>query len=212
MVESTENSPKPLAIVGLSFRLPQDAVTPEAFWEMIMARRCAMTEFPADRLNIDAHYRPETDRLDSLSMRGAHFLRDDLSLFDAPFFSITAAEAEAMEPPQRLLLETAFHALENAGITMQRIAKTKTAVFAGSSGHDWLILNVKDPLSMHKYNITGSTSNMLANRVSWFFDLTGPSATIDTACSSSLMAVDMTCQSIWSGQANMVGDNSLETH
>ena len=205
MVESVEKSPKPLAIVGLSFRLPQDAVTTEAFWEMIMARRCAMKEFPRDRLNIDAHYRPETERLDSLSMRGGHFLTDDLSRFDAPFFSITAAEAEAMEPSQRLLLEAAFHALENAGIPMQRIAKSKTAVFAGSSGHDWVMMNVKDPLNMHKYNITGSTSNMLANRVSWFFNLTGPSATIDTACSSSLMAVDLTCQSIWSGQSTMVG-------
>ncbi|KAJ6127372.1 hypothetical protein N7523_002984 [Penicillium sp. IBT 18751x] len=202
-MESIENSPKPLAIVGLSFRLPEDAVTPEAFWEMIMSRRCAMTEFPQDRLNIDAHYRPVTERLDSLSIRGGHFLTDDLSRFDAPFFSITAAEAEAMEPPQRLLLETAFHALENAGIPMQRIAKSKTAVFAGSSGHDWVIMNSKDPLDMHKYNITGLTSNMLANRVSWFFDLTGPSATVDTACSSSLMAVDLTCQSIWSGQSTM---------
>lgn len=205
MIESIQKSPKPLAIVGLSFRLPQDAVTTEAFWEMIVARRCAMTEFPRDRLNIDAHYRPETERLDSLSMRGGYFLTNDLSRFDAPFFSITAAEAEAMEPPQRLLLEAAFHALENAGIPMQRIAKSKTAVFAGSSGHDWVMMNAKDPLNMHKYNITGSTSNMLANRVSWFFNLTGPSATIDTACSSSLMAVDLTCQSIWSGQSTMVG-------
>ncbi|KAJ5293199.1 uncharacterized protein N7443_009152, partial [Penicillium atrosanguineum] len=203
MIESIEKSPKPLAIVGLSFRFPQDAVTTEAFWEMIMARRCAMTEFLQDRLNIDAHYRPEMDRLDSLSIRGGHFLTDDLSRFDAPFFSITAAEAEAMEPPQRLLLEAAFHALENAGIPMQRIAKSKTAVFTGSSGHDWVMMKAKDPLNMHKYDITGSTSNMLANRVSWFFNLTGPSATVDTACSSSLTAVDLTCQSIWSGQSSM---------
>ncbi|KAJ5752589.1 hypothetical protein N7520_009506 [Penicillium odoratum] len=212
MIESIEKSPKPLAIVGLSFRLPQNAVTPDAFWEMIMSRRCAVTEFPPDRLNIEGHYSPEADRLDSLSMRGGHFLKDDLSRFDAPFFSITAAEAEAMEPPQRLLLEGAFHALENAGIPLERIAKTKTAVFAGSSGHDWLMMETKDPLDMRKYNITGSTGNMLANRVSWFFNLTGPSATIDTACSSSLMAVDLTCQSIWSGQSTMglaMGSNLL---
>jgi acyl transferase domain-containing protein len=210
MIESTEKSPKPLAIVGLSFRLPQDAVNSELFWEMIMARRCAVTEFPPDRLNIDGHYRQEVDRLDSLSMRGGHFMKDDLSRFDAPFFSITAAEAEAMEPPQRLLLETAFRALENAGIPLQRIARSKTAVFAGSSSHDWIMLQAKDPLNQHKYNITGTTSNMLANRVSWFFNLTGPSATIDTACSSSLMAVDLTCQSIWSGQSTMVGGIGLK--
>jgi acyl transferase domain-containing protein len=212
MTESIEESPKPLAIVGLSFRLPQDAVSPKSFWEMIMARRCAMTEFPPDRLNIDAHYRSDVNRLDSLSICGGHFLKDDLAHFDASFFSITAAEAEAMEPPQRLLLEAAFHALENAGIPLESIAKSKTAVFAGSSGHDWVALQAKDPLDQHKYNITGSTSNMLANRVSWFFDLTGPSMTIDTACSSSLLAVDLTCQSIWSGQSTMglaMGSNLL---
>ncbi|PYI32692.1 putative polyketide synthase [Aspergillus indologenus CBS 114.80] len=204
--------PTPLAIVGLSFKLPQDAVTPESFWQMLVERRCATTEFPPDRLNIDTHHRADTDRLDTLSMRGAHFLAEDLSRFDAPFFSITAAEAEAMEPPQRLILEAAFRALENAGIPLQRIAKSRTAVFAGSSGHDWLMSRAKDPLHQHKYDITGTTGNMLANRVSWFFDLTGPSATVDTACSSSLMAIDMTCQSIWSGQATMgmaIGSNLL---
>ncbi|KAJ5901470.1 hypothetical protein N7495_001998 [Penicillium taxi] len=212
MIESSDKSPKPLAIVGLSFRLPQDAVSPKEFWEMIIARRCTTMEFPPDRLNIDAHYHPEGDRLDSLSIRGGNFLKDDLGHFDAPFFSITATEAEAMEPPQRLLLETAFHALENAGIPLTQIAKSKTAVFAGSSGNDWVALQVKDSLNQHKYSITGQTSNMLANRVSWFFDLKGPSVTVDTACSSSLLAVDLTCQSIWSGQSTMglaMGSNLL---
>ncbi|CAG8942939.1 unnamed protein product [Penicillium salamii] len=207
----------PLAIVGLSLKFPQDAVSPESFWDMLVKGRCASTDFPSDRLNIDAYHNSDTNRLDTLTARGGHFMTEDLGLFDAPFFSITAAEAEAMDPQQRLVLEAAYRALENAGLTMEKIAKSKTCVFAGSTGHDYLMLKVKDSQCLQKWDITGTTSNMVPNRVSWFFDLVGPSAAIDTACSSSLMALDMTCQSIWSGDSSMglaVGSNillSLET-
>jgi acyl transferase domain-containing protein len=203
MAEPERNLPA-LAIVGLSLKFPQDAVSAESFWKMVVEGRCASTEFPPDRLNIDAYHNPVTSRLDTLSQRGGHFMTEDLGLFDAPFFSITAAEAEAMEPQQRLVLETAYRALENAGMTMDSIAKSKTCVFAGSTGHDYLMLKVKDPQDLQKWDITGTTSNMVPNRISWFFDLVGPSAAIDTACSSSLMALDMTCQSIWSGASSMV--------
>lgn len=200
----SEKALEPLAIVGLSFKFPQDATSPESFWNMIVEGRCASKEFPPDRLNIDSHYNEDTSRLDSLSLRGAHFLTEGISVFDAPFFSITATEAEAMDPQQRLVLEASYRALENAGISMKCVARSKTCVFVGSTGHDYLMLQSKDPQYMQKWNITGTTSNMVANRVSWFFDLIGPSAAIDTACSSSLMAIDMACQSIWSGDSIMV--------
>ncbi|RDW89980.1 type I polyketide synthase [Aspergillus mulundensis] len=203
---------RPLAIVGLSFKFPGDGVDAESFWDMIVKGRCAATEFPPDRLNIDAHYHPDSNRLDSLSVRGAHFMKDDLSLFDAPFFSITAAEAEAMDPQQRLVLETSYRALENAGITMNQVARSKTCVFTGSFGHDYETLQNKDPQALPKFEATGTSMNMLSNRVSWFFDLNGPSATVDTACSSSLMAIDLACQSIWSGDSAMgmaIGSNAI---
>ncbi|KAL4909664.1 hypothetical protein BDW74DRAFT_42311 [Aspergillus multicolor] len=203
---------RPLAIVGLSFKFPGDGVDAESFWNMIVEGRCAATEFPPDRLNIDAHYHPDSNRLDSLSVRGAHFMKDDLSLFDAPFFSITAAEAEAMDPQHRLVLETSYRALENAGITMGQVARSKTCVFTGSFGHDYETLQNKDPQALPKFNALGTSMNMLSNRVSWFFDLNGPSATVDTACSSSLMAIDLACQSIWSGDSAMgmaIGSNAI---
>lgn len=203
-MSQTEPKVAPLAIVGLSLKLPQDAVSQESFWNMIVEGRCASTDFPPDRVNIDAHHNPDTSRLDSLSLRGGHFMTEDLGLFDAPFFSITATEAEAMDPQQRLVLEATYRALENAGMTMQSIAKSKTCVFTGSTGQDYLILKAKDPQYLQKWDITGTTANMIPNRISWFFDLTGPSAAIDTACSSSLLALDMTCQSIWSGVSSMV--------
>lgn len=204
MSRPTEKTLSPLAIVGLSLKFPQDAVSSESFWDMIVEGRCASTDFPPDRLNIDSHHNVNPNRLDSLSLRGGHFMKEDVALFDAPFFSITAAEAEAMDPQQRLILEATFRALENAGITMEGIARSKTCVFAGSSGHEYLMLQAKDPQYLQKWGITGTTGNMVANRISWFFDLIGPSAAIDTACSSSLMAIDMACQSIWSGDSTMV--------
>ncbi|KAL4954233.1 hypothetical protein BDW69DRAFT_183680 [Aspergillus filifer] len=204
----------PLAIVGLSLKFPQDAMSPESFWDMIVQGRCAATEFPSDRLNIDAHYHPDPNRLDSLSVKQANFMKEDLSLFDAPFFSITTTEAEAMDPQQRLVLETSYRALENAGITMEKVSRSRTCVFTGSFGHDYETIQNKDLQAMSKFSATGTSMNMQSNRVSWFFNLNGPSATVDTACSSSLMAVDLTCQSIWSGDSTMgiaIGSNAILT-
>ncbi|KAF7128246.1 hypothetical protein CNMCM5793_002788 [Aspergillus hiratsukae] len=211
--KSTDSLP-PLAVVGFSFKFPEDATSSESFWQMLLEGRCVSTEFPADRMNIDAHYHPDRNRLDSISMRGGHFLKDDLAKFDARFFAMSAAEAEAMDPQQRMVLETVYRALENAGLPMEKVAGSKTSVIAGSFSDDYFLLQTKDPLDMPKYTAVGTSRNMLANRVSWFFDLLGPSVAVDTACSSSLIALDMTCQSIWSGDAAMglaIGSNVILT-
>lgn len=192
-----------LAVVGLSLKFPEDAVSSDAFWNMIIEGRCASKEFPPDRFNIDAHYNPDPNRLDSLSNRGGHFVTEDPSLFDAPFFSITAAEASAMDPQQRLALETSYRAFEDAGLTMERLARSKTCVYTGASSNDYQTMITKDVQNAPKFTATGTCPNMLSNRVSWFFNLSGPSATIDTACSSSLVAIDLACKSIWSGDSSM---------
>lgn len=194
----------PLAVVGMSLRFPQDADTAEAFWDMLISKRCASSDFPSERINISAFHYPDASRLDSLSMRGGHFIQGDLAAFDAPFFSIGAAEAEAMDPAQRLILETAYRAIENAGFPISQLAGSRTCVYSGCFTNDYNTLLPKDPLDPPKYNAVGTALNMMANRISWFFDLTGPSANVDTACSSSLMAVDLVCQSIWSGDSTMV--------
>ncbi|PWY91350.1 polyketide synthase [Aspergillus sclerotioniger CBS 115572] len=198
-----EGSLAPLAVVGISLKFPQDATSPEAFWDMLVQGRCVSGEFPRDRMNIDAHHDADRDRLHSLSCRGAHFLKEDLGRFDAPFFGMSDADAKAMDPQQRLALETVYRALENAGLPVEHVASSKTSVFAGSFCSDYHMIQIKDPLNVPKNAIAGSGRNMISNRISWFFDFLGPSATIDTACSSSLMAVDLACQSIWGGDANM---------
>ena len=194
----------PLAVVGFAQRFPGDATTEDGFWNMMMERRCASTDFPPDRLNIDAFYNPDLNRRDTLPFRGGHFLSEDIAAFDAPFFSITPAEAADMDPMQRGLLETTYHALENAGITLERVAGSKTSVHTGCFTNDYQLLLTKDPLAPPKYAATGIAPSMLANRISWYFNLTGPSVNLDSACSSSLMALDLSCQSLWRGDSTMV--------
>ncbi|KAE8377420.1 hypothetical protein BDV26DRAFT_215055 [Aspergillus bertholletiae] len=212
MPTDSEQGLPPLAIVGISLKFPGDAVTPDDFWKMLLEGRNTASEFPPDRLNINAHYHPDRERLSHLSLRGGNFMKGDLGAFDAGFFTINATEAEAMDPQQRLILEASYRALENAGITMAEVSGSKTCVFTGSFSHDYHTLQVKDPMTLPKWHATGTSMNMLSNRVSWFFNLHGPSATVDTACSSSLMAIDLACQSIWSGNSSMglaIGSNTI---
>jgi hypothetical protein len=102
-----------IAIVGMAYRLPGGCDTDNSFWDTLMDARCVATEFPADRLNAESLFHPEPNRRDTLLFRGAHFIHDDVSKFDAPFFSISDVEAASLDPMQRLLLETSYHALEN---------------------------------------------------------------------------------------------------
>ncbi|KAJ0418664.1 hypothetical protein BJY00DRAFT_324827 [Aspergillus carlsbadensis] len=202
----------PLAIVGLSLKFPQDATSPEGFWDILEAGRSTATHLPASRMNIDAHYHQDRSRLDTTSARGGHFMKEDLGAFDAPFFGMSVAEARAMDPQQRLALETVYRAFENSGLSLADIAGSSTSVVAGSFCDDYHLLQVKDALHASPQGVNGNARNMISNRVSWFFDLRGPSFTLDTACSSSLIAVDMACRSIWGGEAKMgvaVGTNVI---
>ncbi|KAI1579032.1 Polyketide synthase module, partial [Pyrenophora tritici-repentis] len=104
---------QPIAIIGLAFKFPQDATSEAAFWQMLCEGRSASTEFPRDRLNIDAYYHPDEARPSTIPLRGGNFINEDLSKFDAPFFSITPGEAACMDPQHRLMLETTYHALED---------------------------------------------------------------------------------------------------
>ncbi|KAF2464560.1 reducing type I polyketide synthase [Lindgomyces ingoldianus] len=202
----------PIAIIGFSFRFPQDATSTEAFWRMLVEKRNAMTEWPEERLNLDSFYHPENGRKGNFPVRGAHFLNENPEAFDAPFFSITTKEACSMDPQQRGLLETAYTALENAGITMDAAYGSKTSVFTGCFHDDYKSITGKDPEDFPTYAATGLSQAMLANRISWFFNLTGTSVNLDSACSSSMIALDMAVQGLRSGDSGMAlvgGTNSI---
>ncbi|KAL5041372.1 hypothetical protein BDW71DRAFT_212203 [Aspergillus fruticulosus] len=199
---------EPIAIIGYSIKLPEDGDTPEGFWRMMEEKRCAMKEWPEDRMNLEAFVHRDSKGF----VPGAHFMKEDCGLFDASFFGISGTEACAMDPQCRLLLETAYRALENAGIPMEKINGTRTAVFNGCMTDDYQHILTHDPMFLPKYAAIGVTACMLANRLSWFFNLQGPSATLDSACSSSLMALDLACQSLRGNESDMAfvtGSNIL---
>ncbi|KAI1389501.1 putative polyketide synthase [Hypoxylon trugodes] len=192
----------PICVCGFSIKFPQDATSPDAFWKMLVERRCAMTEFPKNRLNIEGFYKKERTR-NTFPARGGHFIAEDIEVFDADFFSLSPAEVSSIDPMQRWLLETAFHALENAGIPMEKVSGSATSVYAGCFGSDYMIQLYRDAETLPAYGAVGIGLSMLANRLSWFFNLKGPSITMDSACSSSLMALDIACQALRGGACDM---------
>ncbi|KAK7754992.1 Type I Iterative PKS [Diatrype stigma] len=191
MTRSLVPREEPIAVCGLSLKFPQDASSEKEFWAMLLEKRSAMTEFPAGRLNIDAFH--HASRRNALRTRGAHFIKEDLGLFDANFFSLTPTEASAMDPMQRILLETTYRAFENAGIRLEDVKGSRTSVHTGCFTNDYLQQILKDSERLPPYAAVGATQSMLANRLSWFFDLRGPSVNLDSACSSSAMAIDLAC-------------------
>ncbi|CAH0017129.1 unnamed protein product [Clonostachys rhizophaga] len=193
----------PVAIVGLSFRFGGEASSTDGFWDMITAGRCSRAPVPQSRFNADAFYHPDTNRLEALPVNQGNFITEDIAAFDAPFFSIRAAEAAAMDPQSRKLLEATYRALENAGIPIERCAGTKTCVFTGVSSDDYRLMYNKDTSHPIRHAATGMAMSMLANKISWFYDFKGPSVQLDTACSASLNALHLACRSIRSGESEM---------
>lgn len=136
-----------------------------------------------------------------INQKRAYFLDHPVTAFDAGFFGISGKEAESIDPQQRQLLEVAYEALEDAGITLDEIAGTQTAVFQGSLSNDYGTL-LCDQAYYPLHSITGIGDAMQANRVSYFFNLKGPSIVVDTACSSSLVAFHLAHQSIITGESD----------
>lgn len=163
----------------------------------------AHSRVPKERYNVDAFYQQGTTHPNNLAADGAHFLEQDVSSFDAPFFSITAEEAKAMDPQARLLLECSYDALENAGLSVESIADTDTGCYVGCFNRDYHELLMSDAEDSPKYSGTGTGFSLLSNRLSWYYNLKGPSVSEDTACSSSLVALDLAYKSLLRGESKM---------
>ncbi|KAH8803554.1 hypothetical protein F5884DRAFT_888903, partial [Xylogone sp. PMI_703] len=195
-----ESRAMPIAVVGVGGRFPGDASDPEKLWKMVSEGRHALSEVPKSRYNVDAFYHPNPERSGTTNARGAHFLQNDITSFDAPFFSITANEAEAMDPQQRLMLEVAYEALENAGMSLEDVSGTSMGSFVATFSHDYSALRAKDFDNMPTYHATGVSGAIMSNRLAWYFNLKGSSISLDTACSSSLVALHLACQSLRLGE------------
>lgn len=195
---------EPIAIIGIGCRYPGDANGPDGFWRLVRDGIDAITEAPAERWHSQAFYDDDPSAPGKMYSRWGGFL-PDVDQFDAPFFAISRLEAARMDPQQRLLLEVAWEAFEDAGLPTTKLAGSKTGVFIGVSRNDYgeIQLNPTERDKLNAYSILGLASCMLANRLSYVFDLRGPSFPVDTACSSSLVAVSLACQSIWQGESAM---------
>ncbi|KAL6244509.1 Type I Iterative PKS [Rhinocladiella similis] len=191
----------PIAVVGIGSRFSDTATDPEKFWELLAEGRSTSQPVPKDRFDADAYYHPDYDHAGTCVTTRGHFMKQDVSKFDAPFFSITANEAKSMDPQQRMALEVAYEAFENAGMRIEDLTGSNTSVYMGTCTQDYYDLLLKDsePTTMH--SVTGISKSLLACRLSWFFDLRGPALTIDTACSSALCGVHLACQSLRTGES-----------
>lgn len=191
-----------IAVIGVACRLPGSISTLHDLWETLSTGRDAVTEIPPDRFGVEGFSHP----LRSSPGRSCTFAAgvvDDIADFDYGFFGMSKTEAEYLDPQQRMVLEMAWEALEDAQIKPSSIAGSKTSVFVGSSSMDASIQRSDDPCIIGPYSMIGNTLSLQANRVSYFFDLHGPSMVLDTACSSSLVALHQACQTLVTGDCNM---------
>jgi acyl transferase domain-containing protein/aryl carrier-like protein len=193
---------EPIAIIGIGCRFP-GADGPEAYWRLLASGVDAIREVPPDRFRLDELYDPDPAAPGKLNTRHGGFL-GGVDRFDAGFFGISPREAVHVDPQQRLLLEVAWEAMEDGGVVPERIAGQAVGVFLGVSSYDYGAEQLARYESIADgYVNTGSALSIAANRISYLFDLRGPSLVIDTACSSSLVAAYLACQSLSRGESTL---------
>ncbi|TAM03956.1 MAG: type I polyketide synthase, partial [Paraburkholderia sp.] len=191
-----------IAIVGMSCRFPGSVHGPEAFWKLLEGEKDAVTQIPAERFGTEFHQHP-SKREPGKSYTFAAGVLDDVAGFDAAFFGISPREATQMDPQQRLLLELTWEAFEDAGVRAQDMRGCNCAVYVGAASTDYANRSMDDLNSVDPYSATGNTLSIASNRISYLFDLRGPSMTIDTACSSSLVALHQAVSALQSGDVDM---------
>ncbi|KAI0554405.1 hypothetical protein F4679DRAFT_570392 [Xylaria curta] len=186
-----------IAICGMSCRLPGGVDSPSSFWNMLINKRTGQTpKVPASRFNIDAHYHQDLDRPGSFNVLGGYFLDGNPHDFDASFFNVTPIEAQWLDPQQRRMLEVSYECLESAGMTLDQVAGTNTAVFVGSFTADYQQMSTLEPDFRHSYAATGVDTGLISNRIGNILNLNGPNFTINTACSSSIYALHYACNAL----------------
>jgi acyl transferase domain-containing protein/ribosomal protein S18 acetylase RimI-like enzyme/aryl carrier-like protein len=197
---------KDIAIVGMSCRLPGGIETPDDLWEVLAAAECVIGSYPKSRGNW-----PSAAEYPGIDQGG--YLTDG-DAFDASFFRVSPTEAQITDPQQRILLELAWSCLEDAGLLPAHLRGTRTGVFVGASNCDYSRLIQAARVETEAHHATGSSLAIIANRLSYFLDLSGPSMLIDTACSSSLVALHTAIQSLHAGECEsaLVGGVNFICH
>ncbi|MFB8275235.1 SDR family NAD(P)-dependent oxidoreductase [Nocardia colli] len=203
--ETSDNVDDPLCVAGLACRFPGGANTPAQFWQNLLDGVDASAEVPVQRWDAQSFYDPDPYAPGTAyTTRGAFI--DDIAGFDAKFFGISPREALRLDPQQRMLLEVAWSALEDAGIPADRIRGSRTGVFVGmmaTSQYTNVLTDRGGPAMLDDpYVGLGTSPSVLAGRVSYLLDLRGPSLVLDTACSSSLVALHLAMASVRNGECD----------
>nr|QLG04868.1 PulG [Streptomyces sp.] len=207
-----------IAIIGLAGRYPK-ARTPDELWENLAAGRDCVTEIPADRWDHSVYYDADVDAPGKTYSKWGGFI-DGVDEFDSLFFHISPPEAKLMDPQERLFLQCAYEAVEDAGYTPERLntrpadgARTRVGVYVGVMYEEYQLYGAQEQVLGNSVALSGNPS-AVANRVSYFFDFHGPSMSVDTMCSSSFTAIHLACQSIESGACDLAiaGGVNLSVH
>ncbi|KAL1618817.1 putative Hybrid PKS-NRPS biosynthetic cluster [Neofusicoccum ribis] len=194
---------EPIAVIGSACQFPGQSTTPSKLWELLRAPRDLLQTIPSDRFNAESWYHEDSAHHGTSNVTKSYFLAEDPTAFDSQFFNIPPKECEAIDPQQRLLMETVYDSLCAAGLSMDSLRGSSTACYVGQMCDDWSGIMMRDWDSLPQYTATGISRSIMSNRVSYFFDWHGPSMTIDTACSSSLVAVHEAVQVLRSGDSNV---------
>jgi acyl transferase domain-containing protein len=195
---------EPIAIVGIGCRLPGGITDQDELWTALLEGRDCIVDIPGSRWDPQKYLDP-TGRAPGRSyVQKAGMLTEDPKAFDHSFFGIPPREAAILDPQQRLLLQCSWEAFEDAGEPPSGHAGARTGVFVGGFMMDHLSLksDLRDRDRITTHSATAATLTMLSNRLSYVFDLRGPSVSLDTACSSSLVAIHQACQSIWANESD----------
>ncbi len=190
-----------IAIIGMSGMFPNAADLDE-FWDKLAAGEHLVDEVPEDRWDWRAYYGDPNKEGDKTKAKWGGFLKD-VDKFDSLFFGISPAEAEFMDPQQRIFLQTVWRAVEDAGYRPSELSGSNTGLFVGVATHDYHDLLKENNIAIEGNNATGLYHAILANRVSYALNLRGPSEPIDTACSSALVAIHRAVQTLRFGECDL---------